>query len=79
MQKGACPPIFQQSRLHEAQQPQQRSVMERLPSVPLPGQGNSRLAGSDPDWFPSQQLTRAASEGNDANQGRCKCGESSNH
>lgn len=42
--------------------------MERLPSVPV----QSRAA--DPDWVPSQ-LARACSEGGDANQGRCKCGE----
>ncbi|CAL8471637.1 g11179 [Coccomyxa elongata] len=64
-QLRACPPIFQ--AMAPVQEPQAR-CMERLASGPV----QSRAA--DPDWVPSQ-LTRACSEGTDANQGRCKCGK----
>ncbi|BDA47021.1 probable transcription factor E2F8 [Coccomyxa sp. Obi] len=64
-QQRACPPIFQ--AMAPAQEPQAR-CMERLASGPVHNRG------VDPDWVPSQ-LTRASSEGTDANQGRCKCGK----
>jgi len=60
-QPRACPPIF-----HGAE-PEPHSI-ERLASGPAP------IRAADPDWIPSQ-LARAASEGGDASQGRCKCGE----
>ncbi len=61
-QQRVCPPIFQ------GMGPERERCMERLPSVPV----QNRAA--DPDWVPSQ-LARACSEGGEANQGRCKCGE----
>ena len=33
--------------------------------------------GADPEWLPASTLMRASSEGGEANQGRCKCGEAS--
>lgn len=62
-QPRACPPIFQGA------EPESHSI-ERLASGPAPARA------ADPDWVPSQ-LARAASEGGDASQGRCKCGETS--
>jgi hypothetical protein len=78
LQQRACPPIFQAATGQRAE-PQETAAaavaaaMERLPSVPLQPKSN------DPDWFPTQQLTRASSEGSEANQGRCKCGEFATH
>jgi hypothetical protein len=75
-QQRACPPIFQQAAA-AAPQPEQAAPgaqakpgMARLGSVP------ERKGSGDPDWVPSAAtLARAASEGTEANQGRCKCGE----
>lgn len=64
-QQRACPPIFQ--AMAPVQEPP-AGCMERLASGPV------QSRATDPDWVPSQ-LTRACSEGTDANQGRCKCGE----
>ncbi len=44
---------------------------DRGQSIPL------QPRGADPEWLPASTLARASSEGGEANQGRCKCGEAS--
>lgn len=65
-QQRACPPIFQAIKPAE----QQNAVsFDRGQSIPV------QPKGADPEWLPAANLSRASSEGGEANQGRCKCGE----
>ena len=65
-QQRVCPPIFQ--TIAPAEQ-QTAGSIDRGQSIPV------QPKGADPDWLPAANLTRASSEGGEANQGRCKCGE----
>ena len=67
-QQRVCPPIFQ--TITPAEQ-QTAGSIDRGQSIPV------QPKGADPDWLPAANLTRASSEGGEANQGRCKCGEES--
>ena len=66
-QQRVCPPIFQAIKPAE----QHDAVgFDRGQSIPV------QPKGADPEWLPAANLSRASSEGGEANQGRCKCGES---
>ena len=65
-QQRACPPIFQAVKPVEQLNP---ASFDRGQSIPL------QPKGADPEWLPASNLIRASSEGGEANQGRCKCGE----
>lgn len=67
-QQRVCPPIFQ--TITPAEQ-QTAGSIDRGQSIPV------QPKGADPDWLPAANLTRASSEGGEANQGRCKCGKES--
>ena len=65
-QQRVCPPIFQAIKPAEQQD---AATFDRGQSIPV------QPKGADPEWLPAANLTRASSEGGEANQGRCKCGE----
>ena len=65
-QQRACPPIFQAIKPAEQQT---AGSFDRGQSIPV------QPKGADPEWLPAANLSRASSEGGEANQGRCKCGE----
>lgn len=65
-QQRACPPIFQAIKPAEQQT---AVIFDRGQSIPM------QPKGADPEWLPAATLSRASSEGGEANQGRCKCGE----